>query len=325
MTIPSQVVSFHLGTRDIKEIPWATFQVNPQDAQELYWIHLGDLQPATLQEASQKLSLPESLMTELMSPESIPDVDETEDSLTLIAHYWKPSFSTEEEMEPRRLILYLTERFCLTVATDPIPALEHFLRTYRREFRFAKTSNFMLFLILDYLVDDFTRTLRRLDHASEAIDNKIHDHFEEHLNSEVIALKRQIITLKGFIGALRDILMRLSGRRIPIISEECRSSLGDVNNHAQVLMNQLESLRDLVASSLEAYNSVLAHRMNDTMKILTMFASIILPMSLIAGIYGMNFQHMPELVWKYGYGFALALMVCCGVSLLFLFKKKKWF
>ncbi len=324
MTLPSQTVSFHLKSREIREIPLASFRINPDDA-EIYWIHLNSLEAPELSSLASTLGIPDESIAEWRSPEAFPEESETEESLTLVLHYWEPPPADKPPPEPLRLILHLTNRCCLTVASGQIPSLERFAATCRREFRFAETPGFILFLVLDYLVDDFTRALRRLEDRSEAIDEMIQRQFSEGLNLQILDLKRQIITLKNFSAALRDTLMRISGRRIAAISENCRQSLGEVYLHAQGLVNQLESLRELANNSLDAYNAAIALRMNQTMRILTVFASIVLPMSLIAGIYGMNFTVLPELGWKYGYPWAIGLMALCGVGLYTLFRKKKWF
>jgi magnesium transporter len=92
-----------------------------------------------------------------------------------------------------------------------------------------------------------------------------------------------------------------------------------------MIANETDSLRDMLNSMLDQIDNALMQKMNETMKILTTFAAIFLPLTLITGIYGMNFQWMPELAWKYGYFYALTLLVVCGLSLLFIFKKMKWF
>jgi magnesium/cobalt transport protein CorA len=319
--VTTQAVAFDLSSRAIRETALVTFQVDSKNPNEIYWIHLNDLSGKNLHGIALSLGLPEDLVTELQNPESLPDVTEREDSLTLVVHYWESS-PKGQPLDPSRLILHLTDRYCLTAAEESIPALERFSSVYRREFRFAETPGFVLFLILDQLVDDFTRSLRLLEQRSESIDDEIQNRFSEGLNQRILDLKREVITLKSFASSLSDTLMRISGRKIPVISENCRKSLADVYNHAHVLVNQLDSLRELVHNSLEAYNTVLALRMNRAMKVLTIFASIILPMSLIASIYGMNFEWMPELKWRYGYLLSLLLMGCGGALLLFLFKRK---
>lgn len=327
MALASQCVRFDLDSHEIRECPFEALpsELADERGKTVYWIHLNSFNVEELAQKNAGLPLPDDLIHHLRKPDSLPEVIETEDSLTISFHYWRPSAEGEEPMAPRRIVLHLTNRYCLTLASESIPALERFATTYRREFRFAKTSGFILFLIMDYLVDDYIKMRHPLDHVSEVIDDRIQSHFSEQLNRRILHLKRQIITFKNHVAALTDILMQISGRHIPVISESCEQSLEELCLHAQSLLNRIESLRELTNNSLEAYNAVLAQKMNGHMKVLTLFSAIILPMSLIASVYGMNFQIMPELNWRYGYLFALGLMVLCGVGLMLLFKKKKWF
>ncbi|MBI1909373.1 MAG: magnesium transporter CorA family protein [Deltaproteobacteria bacterium] len=323
-SLPTQAVTFNLTTREIKKEPLDSFSFKTEKPEEIYWIHLNSLESALLEKARARLDLSEELVGELTAVESLPDLTEAENHITLTLYYWLPPREGEEPAGARRLMLHLTPRYCLTVAPDPIPALEAFNATYTREFRFAQTTGFMLFLVLDNLVDDYGKMLRTIDQTSEAIDDQIHIAFNEKLNTRILDLKRNIITLKRTVSSLRDILMRLSGRKIPVISESCRQSLGDVYNHAQIATVQLESLRELVSGSLDAYNAALSQKMNETMKVLTLFASITLPMSLIAGIYGMNVP-LPGSEHPLGLAIVLGLMITSGVGLYAFFKKRGWF
>lgn len=118
--------------------------------------------------------------------------------------------------------------------------------------------------------------------------------------------------------------MRISARKIPVISKECQVSLRNLFDHSQMVFVQLDSVRDNLNSTLDQIDNFLMQKMNSTMKILTAFAAIFLPLSLIAGIYGMNFK-MPEYHWKYGYLWPLSLMTLIGGTLIWFFKRKRWF
>jgi len=125
--------------------------------------------------------------------------------------------------------------------------------------------------------------------------------------------------------ASREILMRISGRSIAVISDACRTSLYNLSNHSHMVVHEADSIRDMLNSLLDEIENMLMQKLNETMRVLTAFAAIFLPLTLITGIYGMNFRWIPELNWTYGYFWALGLLVVCAGSLLFLFKKKKWF
>lgn len=131
--------------------------------------------------------------------------------------------------------------------------------------------------------------------------------------------------VKRYTIAIREILMRITSRNILVISEQCRTSLYNLSNHCHLIVNEIDSLRDMLNGLLGQIDNQLMQNMNETMKVLTAFAAIFLPLSLITGIYGMNFYWMPELGWKYGYFGALGLIVLCALLLFLIFRKKKWF
>lgn len=317
----NKVVEFHLESRAIREVEFSGFRMS-EDPSAIYWINLDKADAETTRRVLGELGVGEEETHLLVDPDALPGMYEGESHLLVLLEYWNPVHGHEKD--PVKYGFFMTERFVATVSPEMVPSLKHLDQTYRREFRFAKSTGFMLFLILDYHVDDFVDMLRPLDTQCEHIDERIFERFEPDINKSILELKRRVLLFKRVTIYTRDILMRLSGRRIPVVSEACRQSLADVFNHASVLVQSLESLRDMVSSSLDSYMSVLAQRLNEIMKVLTLFSLAILPMTLVAGIYGMNFDTIPELHWPFGYLWALALMMGAGGLFIVFFKRKGW-
>lgn len=119
--------------------------------------------------------------------------------------------------------------------------------------------------------------------------------------------------------------MRISGKKIEVISELCRKSLIDLYNHSQALTAEADSEREILKGMLDQIDNSIMHRISDTMKVLTAYATIFMPPTLITGIYGMNFHWIPELSWEYGYFYALSLILGSGLTLYLVFKRLKWF
>ncbi len=312
-------VKFNLSTREIKELNFDT-KLDFSDPEVIYWVHLDSFNNEKIESYIKKLGLPNNVIKDLSELETLPIEKHDEDSLIIVVEYWE----CNSDKEPEKLLIYLTEKYCLTISEADIPALTSFNNTYKKEFRFAQTPGFILFLLLDNLIDDYASMLTKLDNFSEDIDLSIQKNFSKELNYKILDFKRTLLVLKRVVASIRDILMRISGRRISVISESCRLSLVDIYTHSQALVIELEALRELVSNSLDAYNTALTFKLNETMKVLTIFSAIILPMSFIASVYGMNFHIMPELEWKYGYLFALGLMAVIAFFLTIYFKKKGW-
>jgi magnesium/cobalt transport protein CorA len=191
--------------------------------------------------------------------------------------------------------------------------------------RHAKTTCFILFLILDNLVNQYSQILFRYELIAEKLDYKIIHRTKQNIYDKVNMIKEQIIKIKRGIIGLREIVIRLSGRKISVISNECRSSLLNLSGHSHMVVHECDSIREILNGLLGQIENALIQKMNKTMKILTSFAAIFLPLTLIAGIYGMNFRFMPELEWQYGYFLVLGSMVFCAGLLLYIFKKNDWF
>ena len=194
----------------------------------------------------------------------------------------------------------------------------------QKSIRYAKTPCFILFLILEGIVNDYAKVLFNFELIAEQFDIRT---YKTHKNiyRKIMEVKLHVMKVKRYNIAVREILTRISGRQIVVVSEQCRSSLYNLSNHAHMIVHESDSIRDVLNGLLDSIENSLMQKMNESIRILTAFASIFLPLTLITGIYGMNFRWIPELNWKYGYFSALILILVCGISLFILFKKKKWF
>jgi magnesium transporter len=137
-------------------------------------------------------------------------------------------------------------------------------------------------------------------------------------------LKRSVLRLRRISVKQMDILYRMSRGEFALITEEVRPFYRDVYDHLVRVVDLSESYRDLLSGSLEAYLSVVSNRLNEIMKVLTIFSAIMLPLTFIAGVYGMNFDHMPELHSKYGYYAVWIIMLVVAVAMLLFFRRRGW-
>lgn len=198
------------------------------------------------------------------------------------------------------------------------------LKSCPKSLPYAKTSCFLLFLLLEGVINDYAKIHLAYEELADQLDAQIRTP-NKNTYSQVLELKHGVMKVKRYTIAIREILMRITSRNILVISEQCRTSLYNLSNHCHLIVNEIDSLRDMLNGLLGQIDNQLMQNMNETMKVLTAFAAIFLPLSLITGIYGMNFYWMPELGWKYGYFWALGLIVLCALLLFLIFRKKKWF
>jgi magnesium transporter len=137
-------------------------------------------------------------------------------------------------------------------------------------------------------------------------------------------LKNEMIFLRKSIWPLRELINGLERCESTLIHESTGAYLRDVYDHTIQIIDTVESYRDMISGMVDIYLSSISNKMNEVMKVLTIFASIFIPLTFVAGVYGMNFEFMPELTWRWGYFALLALMALIGISLVFYFKRKRW-
>lgn len=324
-TLSLIVVEFDIKNHTSQQLSLRELQLDATDKNKIYWIHVDLKQPHHFEEVIKKIQINEDIVELYSDTDAMPKFIDSGDALTIkIQCLLSNELGKNEEMDYGSLIIHLTDNYCFTAAYDLLPAIMDFSTTYSKAVKYAKTPCFILFLVLDNVVNDYADVLLDYELVADKVDLTIRA-TQDNIYTEVVDIKKQVMRVKRYLAAIRDILMRTSGRKISVISEQCRLSLENLFNHSQMVVSEADLIRDSLNSALDQIDNALMQKMNKTMKVLTSFAAIFLPLTLIAGIYGMNFQWMPELQWKYGYFWALGLMLFCGGVLGLIFKKLKWF
>jgi magnesium/cobalt transport protein CorA len=271
------------------------------------------------------LKFPDYLQAICREDDTSKKVIEADEALTIqVTCVLSEILDENYEVESENTVIHLTKRFCFTASLKPQPALITFLESYPKNIKFASTPGFIFFVVLDNIINDYATILQEYETLAENIELHIRE-MEEDAYSDVVGIKNEILQIKRYAASLRDVLMRISGRRIDVISEDCRLSLESLLDHERMVVNDADVTRDILNNTLDQIDNKLMQNMNATMRVLTAFSAIFLPLAVITGIYGMNFHWIPELDWKYGYFYALSLMVVCAFSLLYLFRKMRWF
>ncbi len=324
-TLGTTVVEFDIVNLQVRHLTIDELDINPEDVSKVYWVHCNLTKPDALKAASKKLKLPASVKKLCLQIDPIPKVVDTDSSITIqIQCLLSTQIEFNSEVQFGNLILHLTNNYCFTASSKSIPALKEFAKTYEKNIPYAKTPCFILFLLLDNTISDYSKILFNEEVITDEMELGIRN-LHENIYQEVMDIKQQVMKIKRHTISIREILMRISDRKMAVISEQCRSSLHNLANHSHMIIHEADSVRDVLNGMLAQIDNTLMQNMNETMRVLTAFAAIFLPLTLITGIYGMNFEWIPELHWKYGYLYAISLLIVCAIILLVLFKRKKWF
>lgn len=224
-----------------------------------------------------------------------------------------------------QIYIFLGANYIVTLHWNSLKSINDAInRITNAPYLFERGIDFVLYNLFDTLVDDYFPIADGIGEKIDRIEETILSNPEEQVQNDILTLKRNILKLRKVLAPQREVLNILLRHDFPLIKEENRLYYMDVYDHMLRIYDLLDTYMELLASTMDLYMSQISNRMNEVMKVLTMITTIMMPLSLIAGIYGMNFKFMPELESKYGYFAALVLMaVIAGVEIIY-FKKKKW-
>ena len=185
-------------------------------------------------------------------------------------------------------------------------------------------ADYLAYALLDAIVDHYFVILENLGEKIESLEEELVTHPTPETLPMIHKLKRIMITLRRSVWPLREVINGLERGESSLIKKSTGIYLRDVYDHTIQVIETIETYRDMVSGMLDIYLSSVSNRMNEVMKVLTIMATIFIPLTFIAGIYGMNFKYMPELEWSMGYPLSLIVMLIVAVLLVVYFRRKKW-
>jgi magnesium transporter len=238
-----------------------------------------------------------------------------------------------ERLDTEQLSMFFTQSWAVTFqefpGSDPFDPIRERLRKGHGHLRGVGTD-YLAYCLLDSVIDAYYPALEVFGERLDDLEAQISLRLEPGMVTTLHEIKRDLLTLRRAIWPLRDAINSMLREDSPIVAADTKVFLRDCYDHVVAIIDLIETYRELGSSLTDVYLSSVSNRMNEVMKVLTIISTIFLPASLIAGIYGMNFNYnksplnMPELNWYYGYPFALLLMIVLTVITLSLFKNKGW-
>ncbi|MGR9053646.1 MAG: magnesium/cobalt transporter CorA [Gammaproteobacteria bacterium] len=197
------------------------------------------------------------------------------------------------------------------------------IKNSRGKFR-SQGADYLAYSIIDLIVDRYFLIEDQLDEVVEALEDELLATPEADMLGRIQKLKRGMIFLRRAVSPLREVLTLLLRTESELIEESTKVYIRDIYDHAVRVIEGLDSYRDLIAGLLEIYLSSISNKMNEIMKVLTVFATIFIPLTFLAGVYGMNFEFIPELKWHWAYPAFWSVCLVTGSGLLAFFRRKKW-
>ncbi len=255
--------------------------------------------------------------------QSRPKIDDYDDYLYLVFHAWKRD---EQGIRTEEVDFFLGKNFVVSHHMEPRGSRSALADRIERDPRLVlgPGADLLLHQILDLMVDKYTVVVDDVEDRVDRLEEEILEGGGKQNLREVLALKKTLQELFRMIRHQRDVMSSLSREGHPIISKKARTFFRDVYDHVVRVHDSVEGLRDTVAGARDAYISIASNRLNEVMKGLSLVATLILPLTFVTGIYGMNFHEMPLQTDPRGFWIICGAMVALGVLMYFWFRKRKW-
>jgi magnesium transporter len=231
------------------------------------------------------------------------------------------------ELAADRLDCAVGARFLLSIHRGPVACLEATRRVYRHDFeRFARSPSFLVYELWDQLVEHYGRVQEEFEDRVEAVQRELRGEVnDDDVFSRVSELSADLLNFRKLVLPARAVLSELSSRRSPYLSETTQRLLGNVVGSVERVLQDVMVDRDILSESLNTYMSLVSHRTNHVMKRLTVVNVIFLPLTFLCGVYGMNFDYLPELRWQYGYALFWLFVASIVTAIAWLSKRARLF
>lgn len=203
------------------------------------------------------------------------------------------------------------------------PVRERFRTNLERYVKMG--AGYLAYCLIDVIVDNYFTILERFDDEIDVMEEKSSSEHITGALQELQSLRREIISVRRGVWPLREVISAIQKRESPLIAESAAVYYSDIYDHVIQVMDTTETFREILSNIFDIYLSSINNRMNEIMKVLTIIATVMLPLTFVVGLYGMNFKYMPELKTHWGYPAVLFFMAAIATTMLTIFKKKKWF
>jgi magnesium transporter len=287
------------------------------------WVALKDPEPVELDEMQREFGLHELAVEDARYGHGRPKLEEYGDSLFAVVQTVE---FVEDELSVGEVSIFVGRNYVLSVRTRTKEGFANVRARAEREPKLLKHgSAFVLYALIDTVVDRYFPVLERLEDELEVVERHIFEGIGARQNiEELYALRQRLTTLKHATGPLQEYVGKLHGGRVPEICIKTQEYFRDIDDHLSRINQSIDSLRDMVTTATAVNLSLINLQEGETVKRLAAYGALIAVPTMIAGVYGMNFDIMPELKWTYGYPLSLALMVGIDVYLFYRFRKEKW-
>lgn len=290
------------------------------------WINIDGLSDLEmLKKLGEHFEIHPLVLEDILNTDQRPKLDDYDNYLFVIVKMLYVE-TPEKGITTEQVGLILGKHFVISFQEkegDVFQAIRRRLREGKGTIR-TRGADYLAYALLDSIVDNYFIILEHLDTAISKLEEELMTKTAPDFGRRIHYLKRELIFLKKQVWPLRELISNLQRFPTGLVSRSIQPFLRDVYDHTVQVADALESFRDMTSGIHDIHLSEISNRMNEVMKVLTIFAAVFIPITFIAGVYGMNFQYMPELQWKWSYFVVLGVMAVMALGMLAYFKKKDW-
>jgi len=297
-----------------------------KDKPTVTWINIDGLhQVDIIEKLGSHFGLHPLLLEDILNTEQRPKMEDFGDYIFVVL---KMLYHVEEkdEIEAEQVSLIFGSNFVISFQEHEVDVFDPVRdRIRKKKGRVRKAgADYLAYALLDAIVDNYFIILENVGEKIEDTEQQLATNPTPETLQLIRELKKGMIFLRKSIWPIREVVSGLERGESSLIHESTGAYLRDVYDHTIQIIDTVESYRDMISGMLDIYLSSISNKMNEVMKVLTIFASIFIPLTFVAGLYGMNFEFMPELKWPWGYFAALGFMASIGISLVVYFRRKRW-
>jgi magnesium transporter len=297
-----------------------------KDKPSVTWINIdGVHQVEVMEKIGAHFGIHSLILEDIMHTVQRPKMEDFEDYIFVVVKmiYYD---EREDEIKAEQVSVILGTNFVISFQEKQGDVFDHVRERIRKnKGRIRKMKpDYLAYTLIDTIVDHYFIVLEKLGEKIEGVEEELVTNPTSATLQTIHTLKRELIFLRKSIWPLREVISLLERGESTLIDESTGIYLRDVYDHTIQVIDTIETFRDMVSGMLDIYLSSISNKMNEVMKVLTIIATIFIPLTFIAGIYGMNFKYIPELEWHWGYVAALILMGVIAFGMVMYFRNKKW-
>ena len=288
------------------------------------WIDVVGLEPDTVRAIGDRLDVHSLVLEDMLNTRARPKFDPFEDYVYLSLK----AIDIEEpglRLQSEQVSIIFGRGVVVSLQEAPGDVLEPVRERIRRDSRIRQLgADYLAYALMDVVVDGYYSVLERLDERGEFLEEEVLAHPTPETLRQVHDLKRSMVGFRHALWPLRELVLRVEREGTPLIDPSILIFYRDIYDHTVQMIETVESLRDVVAGMLDIYLSSVSYRLNEIIKVLTLFSTIFMPLTFIVGVYGMNFRYLPELEYRWFYPALWALMLGISVTMLLYFRRRRW-